>query len=108
MVLMVGMKRNVASILYICHRIAIKVAPEISIQYTFVILSLFKIGTAETIPLLKPLKEYLPVFCCSCPMSMKHLQSVLYFTERKVLMIRSPCLTIATEAEVPCMNVCSS
>lgn len=59
---MVGMKWNFATILYICRPIAIRVAPEFYIQYAFVILSLFKIGTAEAIPLPKPLKEYLPVF----------------------------------------------
>jgi hypothetical protein len=60
---MVGMKRNFASISYICRPIATKVAPEFSIQYAFEILSLFKIGIAEATLLLKPLKEYLPLFC---------------------------------------------
>ena len=44
-------------------RFAIEVSPEFSIQYAFVILSLYKIGIAEAIPLLEPLEEYLPVFC---------------------------------------------
>ena len=63
--MMVRPKRKFAINSYICRPIAVKVAPEFSIQYQFVVVNLFKIGSAEDIPLPTPLKEYLPLFLYS-------------------------------------------